>query len=101
MVHVNNTLQGFFQGGAGGAFASSWLWLAPLEIFFHMSGGKVLILWMMLRIKHSIASGGLRPQTPCFRDVASLYSNSLFQDPTIYLKTECRYKMCAVGTMKL
>ena len=59
--------------------------------------GKVLMLWIkmiplalssksydfgVVRIKHRIASGGCAPQTPCFGDVASLYSDSLFQDPT-------------------
>ena len=81
-----NLYQSFFQGG-GEEHLPPWLWLAPLEILFHVSSGKKQFFCMALSskcydfgIKHPIVSGGLRPQTPCFRDIASLYSDSLFQD---------------------
>ena len=32
--------------GVRGSIRPPWLWLAPLEILFHMSRGKVLMLWI-------------------------------------------------------
>ena len=37
---------GFLSRGDGGSIHPPWLWFAPLEILFHMSRGKVLMLWI-------------------------------------------------------
>ena len=95
---------GFLSRGVGGAFAPPWLWLAPLEILFHMSvfnalDRKIILLVLssksydfgVVRIKYPIASGGHSPPDPLLQEyIWSTFRLSLLAHTHhTYLKIEC------------